>query len=44
MEKGLRFILIETSEKENRHLETEAAALENGGAQYFHIQDVFSAA
>lgn len=37
MQKGLQFILIKTLEKENRHLETEAAALDNGAAWYFHI-------
>lgn len=44
MQKGLQFILIRTSEKENRHLETEVAALDNRAAWHFHIQDAFSGA
>lgn len=44
MQKGLQLILIKISEKEHRHLQTEAAALDNGAAWYFHIQDAFSVA
>jgi len=42
--KAVTVILIKTSEKENIHLETEAAALDNGVAWHFHIQDVLSIA